>query len=71
MKGFKRITLSPGQSQKINFRLTPELLKLVDERGNSAFTSGKAKIIIAGSSPSKRNEELGAAKASEVVLTLK
>ncbi len=71
LKGFKRIKLSPGQSEKISFTLTPELLKLVDDRGNSTFAPGKVKIIIAGSSPSKRNEELGAAKASEVALTLK
>ena len=71
LKGFKRVTLSPGQSEKISFTLAPELLKLVDDRGNSAFIPGKVKIIISGSSPSKRNEELGAAKASEAVLTLK
>jgi beta-glucosidase len=71
LKGFKRITLFPGQSEKISFTLTPELLKLVDDRGNSTFTPGKAKIIVAGSSPSKKNEESGAAKASEVVLILK
>ena len=71
LKGFKRITLSPGRSGKISFTLTPESLKLVDDRGNSTFIPGKVKVIIAGSSPSKRNEELGAAKASEAVLTLK
>jgi beta-glucosidase len=71
LKGFKRITLSPGQSKKISFTLTPELLKLVDDRGTSTFTPGKIKIIIAGSSPSKRHEEPGASKASEAVLTLK
>jgi len=71
LEGFKRITLSPGQSGKIRFTLTPELLKLADDRGNSTFIPGKVKIIIAGSSPSKRNEELGAAKANEVMLTLK
>jgi beta-glucosidase len=71
LKGFKRITLSPGQSQKISFMITPELLKLVDDKGKSSFISGKVKIIIAGSSPSKRNAELGAAKPGEAELTLK
>jgi len=71
MKGFKRITLSPGQSQKISFMITPELLKLVNDKGNSSFIPGKIKIIIAGSSASKRNAELDAAKASEAELTLK
>ena len=71
LKGFQRITLSPGQSRGISFTISPELLKVVDDRGNSIFAPGKVKIIIAGSSPSKRNEELGAAEASQAVLTLK
>jgi len=71
LKGFKRMTLSAGQSQKVSFTVTPELLKLIDDKGNSTFTPGKVKIIIAGSSPSKRNEGLGAAKAGEASLTLK
>jgi len=71
LKGFKRVTLSPGQSQKVKFMITPELLKLVDDKGNSNFIPGKVKIIIGGSSPSKRNAELGTANTSEAVLTLK
>jgi beta-glucosidase len=71
LKGFKRITLSARQTQKVSFMITPDLLKLVDSGGNSTFTPGKVKIIIGGSSPSKRNDELRAAKSSEVMLTLK
>jgi len=71
LKGFKRITLSPGQAQKVSFTIAPELLKLIDNGGHSTFIPGKVKIIIAGSSPSKRNEELGAAKSAEAALTLK
>jgi beta-glucosidase len=69
LKGFKRITLAPGQSQKISFTLTPELLRLIDEKGMSVFTPGKVKIIIGGSSPSKRNQLLGISQ-TEAVLTL-
>jgi beta-glucosidase len=71
LKGFKRITLSPGQSQKVSFIITPDLLQLVNDKGNSTFIPGKARVIIAGCSPSKKNEELGAAKASQATLTLK
>jgi len=71
LKSFKRITLSPGQSQKISFTVTPDLLKLIDAGGNSVFTPGKVKIFIGGSSPGKRSEELGATKASEAIVTLK
>ncbi len=71
LKGFKRITLLPGQSQKISFTLTPDLLKLIDEKGNNIFIPGTLKIIVGGSSPGKRSEELGAAKTVEASLTLR
>ncbi|HEV8505170.1 MAG TPA: glycoside hydrolase family 3 C-terminal domain-containing protein, partial [Chitinophagaceae bacterium] len=71
LKGFKRITLSPGQSQKVSFMITPDLLKLIDDKGNSTSIPGKIRIIIGGSSSSKKNEELGAAVASQAALTLK
>lgn len=71
LKGFKRITLSPAQSQKVSFMITPDLLTLVDDKGNSTFIPGNVRVIIAGSSPSKRIEELGAPKAAQGVLTLK
>src|SRR4030095_11172139 len=44
LKGFKRITLSPGQSQKVSFMITPDMLKLVDDKGKSKFTPGKVRI---------------------------
>jgi beta-glucosidase len=71
LKGFKRITLSAGASLKISFALTPDLLKLVNEVGNSAFIPGTVKLVVGGSSPGKRSEELGAAKPVEAILTLK
>jgi len=71
LKGFKRIALLPGQSQKVSFQIAPELLQLVDDKGHSRFIQGKVRIVVGGSSPSKKNEELGAAKATKVILTLK
>ena len=70
LKGIKRITLNSGASAKVSFIISPDLLKLVDDKGNSVFTPGKAKIIVGGSSPGKRSEELGA-KSVEAILTLK
>jgi beta-glucosidase len=71
LKGFERITLSPGQSQRISFTLTPELLRLVDESGRNGFIQGKVKVIISGSSPSKNSSTLGAAKQVSTELVLK
>jgi beta-glucosidase len=71
LKGFKRIHLAPGTSEKVSFNITPDMLKLVNENGESVLTSGDIKISIAGSSPCERSAELGAAKPVEAVLSVR
>ena len=71
LKSFKRITLRPGASQKINFDISPEMLTLVDANGETVFQTGNVRMIIGGSSPGARTELLGGAKPSEIILTLK
>ena len=71
LKGIKRITLGPGKSAKISFTLTPDLLKLIDDKGKTVFTPGTVRIIAGGSSPGKRSEELGSSKPVERTITLK
>jgi Glycosyl hydrolase family 3 C terminal domain. len=65
LKGFKRITLSPGESKVVKFSLTPDLLSEIDVNGQAVQPAENIKIRIAGSLPSKRSEELGAAKGVE------
>ena len=71
LKGFKRVHLAPGTSEKVSFNITPDMLKLVNENGESVLDSGDIKISIAGSLPSERSTELGAAKPAEVILSVK
>ncbi|HEV2832565.1 MAG TPA: glycoside hydrolase family 3 C-terminal domain-containing protein [Hanamia sp.] len=71
LKGFKRIHLAPGASEKVKFSITPEMMKLVNEQGESRLNSGNIKISIAGSLPTKRSIDLGAAKPVETLLTIK
>ena len=71
LKGFKRINLSPGASQKIKFVITPDMMKLVDEKGQSILNSGDIEISVGGSLPSARSIELGAAKPVTAMLTIK
>ncbi|HEY9362100.1 MAG TPA: glycoside hydrolase family 3 C-terminal domain-containing protein, partial [Chitinophagaceae bacterium] len=71
LKGFKRIHLAPGASEKVRFTIAPDMMKLVNEQGESRLHSGNIKINIAGSLPSKRSLELGAAKPVETLLTIK
>ncbi len=71
LKGFKRISLLPGVSQKVNFIISSEQLKLIDDNGKASFMPGTVKIIIGDSSPGKRSEELGVTKSIEESLILK
>lgn len=70
LKGFKRVQLNPGASAEVKFTLTPDMLKLVNEAGESVTIPGKIKISIGGALPGKRSEELGAARCAETVLTV-
>ena len=65
LKGFRRVSLSAGDSVRVKFMLTPEQLAVVDEKGRSVIPVGKIRISVAGSLPTRRSEELGAAKGVE------
>ncbi|HZW71212.1 MAG TPA: fibronectin type III-like domain-contianing protein, partial [Hanamia sp.] len=70
LKGFKRITLLPGASQKVRFTIAPDMMKLVNEDGKSVLNSGEIKVSIGGSLPSQRSEDLGAAKPAEAQIII-
>ncbi len=71
LKGFKRITLAGGASQKVSFSLTPEKLQLINEQGQGFVPNGDVKIFIGGTLPSDRSLALGAARPAEIKLTIK
>jgi beta-glucosidase len=62
LKGFQRVNLKPGESKTVSFEITPELMEIVDDEGNRIIEKGEFKVVIAGASPSGRNEVLGASK---------
>ena len=70
LKGFKRITLAPGASKKVKFTITPDMMKLVNEAGESVLNSGKIKVSIGESLPSERSVELGAGKPVEAIFNI-
>jgi beta-glucosidase len=70
LKGFKRIYLAPSASQKVRFTITPDMMKLVNEAGESVLNSGKIKVSIGESLPSERSTELGAAKPVEAIFNI-
>ncbi len=71
LKKFKRISLKPGETRKIQFTITPEMLKFVDNNGERKLEPGEFKVFIGGSSPGKRSEELEASKPVSATFTLK
>jgi beta-glucosidase len=52
LEGFERIHLRKGESQRVQFTLTPRQLSEVDEKGNRAVIPGDYTISVAGGQPS-------------------
>ncbi len=68
LKGFQRLRLKPGQTSTFSFEISPQMLELVNEKGEKALEPGVFKIYVGGSVPSKRSLELGAAEYKEIEL---
>ena len=71
LKGIKRVTLKPGEEKALSFDITPEILKVVNEKGESVIEKGVFKIMIGGSDPSTRALELGSSRWQEIILNVK
>ena len=61
LKNFKKISLAPGERKTVQFEITPEMLNLINESGQSIFVKGALKIMVGGSTPTERSKALGAA----------
>jgi beta-glucosidase len=51
LRGFQRIHLEPGTSQKVHFDLKPRDLEMVTEDGNPIIAQGDYTISIGGGQP--------------------
>jgi beta-glucosidase len=70
LKGFKRISLEPGESQTVAFTISPDMLELINDNGERVLEKGDFKIYIGGSSPGNRSRQLGAPQPAEIMLTV-
>lgn len=70
LSGIKRVTLEPGASKEITFKISPEQLLLINDKGEKVLENGSFKIYLGGTSPMKRSYELGAAQMAEATFTL-
>jgi beta-glucosidase len=57
--GFQRVRLAPKESRTIHFTVTPEMMMLVNDDGESVLEAGEFILKVGGSSPSKRSVDLG------------
>jgi beta-glucosidase len=71
LKGFRRIRLEPKRQRKVAFTITPEMMSLVDESGDSRLEPGQFRITIGGCSPGKRGTDLGAPQPVEATFTVR
>ncbi|MBN1816291.1 MAG: glycoside hydrolase family 3 C-terminal domain-containing protein, partial [Sedimentisphaerales bacterium] len=71
LKGFHRVHLKPGQRQTVAFTITPEMMSLIDENGNSGLEPGQFRVTVGGCSPGKRGTDLGAPQPAEATFTMR
>ena len=60
LRGFQRVHLEPGASQKVEFHLSPRDLSMVTDLGDIIIAEGKYTVSVGGGQPGT-----GAATASE------
>ena len=59
LKGFQRIHLKVGETIKVNFLITPEMMSNFDNNGDEVLKNGGVQIFIGGSLPTQRSIDLG------------
>lgn len=70
LKGIKSINLKPGESKTVAFNITSDMLKLINEQGDSILEKGDFTLTMSGSLPTERALELGASKPLSTKLVL-
>ena len=71
LKSFKRISLKAGASRTLTFTLPTQAFEIANDKGEMNIVPGAYKISVAGSLPSQRSLDLGAAKSIETTIDMK
>ncbi|MFD1315695.1 glycoside hydrolase family 3 C-terminal domain-containing protein [Namhaeicola litoreus] len=71
LKDFQRVYLKSGEKKEVTFVVSPEMLKLVNDKGEKVLEKGKFKLFVGGSQPDHRSAILGAAKVLAAEVTVK
>lgn len=60
--GFERVFLKAGESKKVEFTITPEMMSFYNDDGTLTLEPGEFQLEVGGCSPSHRGQDLGAPK---------
>ena len=69
--GFKRVSLKPGQSKRVKFTITQDMMMLFDDDGKPKLERGQFRLTVGGCSPSARGLALGAAQPQSAIFVVK
>ena len=67
---FKKISLEPGAVAEVEFNLSSDAFRQVDQHGKRVWLPGRYTLIIGVASPGARSEALGAAKPITAIVNL-
>ena len=58
--GFERVNLKAGESKKLTFTITPDMMSFYNDDGKLTLEPGEFRVEVGSCSPGKRGQELGA-----------
>lgn len=68
--GFQRVHLEPGEQRQLEWSITPAMLELINEQGQSILEPGQFRISVGGCSPGTAGKVHGAAQHVEAIFEL-
>lgn len=67
---FQRVHLAAGAAATVKLRIPAEWMRVTKEDGNRLFEAGAFRVLVGGSSPGERSEELGAPVPAQAVFSI-
>jgi beta-glucosidase len=69
LKAFQRVFIGAGESETVEFTVTPEMFHIIDDDGNAVVAPGRYRLTVGGASPGPRAEALGAPKPAWTIVS--
>jgi beta-glucosidase len=70
LRAFERAFIGSGESETVEFAVTPDMLAIIDDAGKAVVEQGRFRLTVGGASPGSRAVALGAPKPAEATLTV-